>query len=156
MKKIKLSQGKCALVDDEDYEALSQYTWCAVRCGQNWYAQRWPTTYMHCQLLGWKGGIDHKNHNGLDNRRKNLRRADQSANVQNRRKRKGTSSRFLGVSWNRGKSRWQVIICKDGKNRYVGSSKDEEEAARLYDFAALQLYDSPQLNFPRAKSTTCR
>jgi hypothetical protein len=147
MKKIRLTRGKHALVDDEDYEELSQYNWQASPRRQTWYAQRIgyrngrrTTIHMHCHLLKWHGGIDHINHNGLDNRRENLRKATQSVNKQNTRKKSGTTSRYLGVSWSVSHKKWQVQIRIDGKSTYVGRSVSELEAARLYDKAALEHY----------------
>ncbi len=117
MKKIKLTQGKYAIVDDAYYEWLNQWKWRAVRnCkGGNWYAIRtgYPggeprVIYMHRLVLGLtdpKVYCDHTNHNGLDNRRKNLRSATNAQNQHNRRKSRATcSSQYKGV-------------CRDKKKR---------------------------------------
>lgn len=82
MKEIPLDNGLSAIVDDDDFDHLSRYKWRAHNeLGKSvWYAVRsvyfaahppepWSsdTIRMHCQILLWFGGIDHINHNGLDN-----------------------------------------------------------------------------------------
>lgn len=89
MKKLKLSTGQYAIVDDEDYEKLSISFWCLSSGG---YARRGTKTkgkttthYMHRELLGYpKGCVDHINGNKLDNRKSNLRAVNQSINQHNR------------------------------------------------------------------------
>lgn len=150
MKEIPLTQGKVAYVDDEFYQPLRQRgVWHAERQGRTWYAARTETTpngrkktvYMHIAV--WELGkceptreIDHRNHNGCDNQLANLRPANRRQQVQNCRKRQRTTSRFKGVSWHRGTSKWQTFIGR----RYLGLRGDEHAAARLYDQAARELY----------------
>jgi hypothetical protein len=86
--------------------------------------------------------VDHRNGDGLDNRRSNLRVCTRAQNARNfRRDSPKKSSRFHGVSWSRSKNRWVVVICAgDGvsraKQKYIGVFRDEAEAARAYDAAA--------------------
>lgn len=89
MKLIPLSRGKCAIVDDGDYDSLSKFKWS---CCHGIYAKRATerngkhrTIYMHRQILGLKHGecADHVNGNGLDNRRSNLRKCDHRQNPMN-------------------------------------------------------------------------
>ena len=75
-KKIKSTQGKFIIVDDDLFEELNQYNWCANRKGKTYYAERRGSgviVYIHRQILNLKSGdgkiVDHINHNGLDNRR---------------------------------------------------------------------------------------
>lgn len=89
-KEIQLTQGKVTLVDDEDYEWLSQWKWCAKdgRNG-NFYAFRASknkSTYMHRLILDTPKGkvTDHINGNGLDNRRINLRICSYRENSHNK------------------------------------------------------------------------
>ena len=81
MRKIKLTQGKYATVDDADYELVSKHTWCAKKVKNTWYAVRKSKegnhVYMHRLILGLSLGDkrqgDHINRNGLNNQRNNLR-----------------------------------------------------------------------------------
>lgn len=112
MKEITLTQGKTAMVDDGDYEFLSKLEWYALYCHGTWYAARDLShgvhVYMH-ELLCEKRQdrfIDHKDHNGLNNQRGNLRECTQSLNNANARKRKNTSSEFKGVSFDKERGLW--------------------------------------------------
>ena len=105
MKKIELTQGKFALVDDEDFEWLNQWKWYANHLGYTWYVVRSvrydnevKAILMHRSILNAKIGeeIDHINHNGLDNRKKNLRICTRSQNNMNRNKLRGTY-KYKGV-----------------------------------------------------------
>ncbi len=77
---------------------------------------------MHEYLTG-KLGMDHINHNGLDNRRANLREIDRSGNCQNQKERTGTTSRFLGVV-QKENGKWQAQIVKDGHQYHLGVFED--------------------------------
>jgi hypothetical protein len=86
---IKLTRGKVAIVDDEDLPLLLPHNWTAVRRGVKWYAQAFINkkyVLMHSFLLQHsEGTTDHINHNGLDNRRENIRPATYSQNALNNR-----------------------------------------------------------------------
>lgn len=90
MKTIELTRGKTAIVDDDDYDFLLQWRWIAMPSpGGMWYAARHEgrkVIFMHRVLLGLTASdeTDHKNRDGLDNRRQNLRRATRTQNQQNR------------------------------------------------------------------------
>jgi hypothetical protein len=166
MREISLTQCHVALVDDEDFEALSKFKWHAKRKGNAWYAARSVRlpdgrkvfVYMHRQILGVGPDekVDHENRNSLDDRRENLRVATKSQNGQNRGKGSGTSSRFKGVFWHKARRRWQAHIYsgpigQNGKARsvFLGLHDDEEAAAHAYDGAALASFGSfAHLNFP--------
>jgi hypothetical protein len=74
-KLIPLTQGKFAIVDNADFDWLNQWKWYAVKSYNTWYARRFSSIPMHRQIMSAPSGteIDHRNHNGLDNRRQNLR-----------------------------------------------------------------------------------
>lgn len=152
MRTIPLSKGKIALVDDEDYNAVIGYSWHAQDNGKTWYAAAWnPATrkpmYLHRYLMGFPPcKVDHRNRNGLDCTRENLRQATHSHNNANQGKhRENTSSRFKGVYWEAKRQKWVARI----DSRYIGRYGDETEAAKAYDGAALQEWgEFACLNFP--------
>ena len=161
MKTIELTKGYVALVDDADFEWLSQRKWCAsYERNGNAYAlrgyrsgDRKRTIKMHREIMGAKPGqqVDHKNGDTLDNRRANLRICTQSQNNMNRHTRTGTS-RYKGVCWSKAKRKWQAGIQVDGKTKFLGYFHNEIEAARAYDVAARDLFgEYANLNFPNEK-----
>lgn len=148
MKEIYLTQGKVALVDDEDFEYLNQWKWCAAKGGNAFYAIRMepgnPRTLilMHQQILDFPEEVDHKDGDGLNNQRLNLRACTRSQNHMNRRPKPGCSSRFKGVSFNE-KCRihpWRAMIMVNYKRTYIGFYTTEEEAALAYNQKALELF----------------
>lgn len=157
-KRIPLSRGLYTLVDDEDYEWLSQWKWYAS--GVEWiYASRskrggspW-TIHMHRLVLGIVDApssvfVDHIDGNTLDNRRTNLRITDNKGNQGNR-KISGGTSRYRGVSWNKQHGKWGARICRNRKVHWLGSFTEESEAARAYDIAAVEHFgEFARLNFP--------
>jgi len=158
VKQITLTQGKVALVDDADYEWLSQWSWCALhyrgKCGDIWYAKRavekpkHKTFLMHREIAARLElpEVDHKDHDGLNNQRFNLRPCTGTQNQGNRRKEPWRTSQFKGVSFYRQTGRWRVYV----EHTHVGFFKDEIEAACAYDAAAVQhLGEFAKLNFPK-------
>lgn len=100
---------------------------------------------------GWwpKNDIDHINGDRGDNRISNLREATRSQNMANTNSRKGSTSRFLGVSWSTGNKKWVVHLRTGGVTVHLGYFRDEVEAALAYDKAALEKCgDYARLNFP--------
>lgn len=84
--------------------------------------------------------VDHINGNKADNRRSNLRLATKSQNGMNMGGNMNTSSKYAGVSWMPSRGRYQVYISRDGERFPIGSCRDEEEAAWMYDQWALVLH----------------
>ena len=134
MKRIKLTQGKYAIVDDNDYDRVSQYKWCAVYIKGTWYATRRandenPYKPMHRFILKAKKGeeVDHINRNGLDNRKQNIRICDRETNLKNRKI--WGNSRYKGVSFHSRDKVWQAYKKIAGKQIYIGSFISEREAS---------------------------
>ena len=162
MKQILLSRGLVALVDDAGYErVMAAGPWYPTppRNGRT-YAQRGvrklngkrTTQKLHMFLTGWPQ-TDHRNGNGLDNQRRNLRPATRAQNNANARRRTDNTSGFKGVSWNKRYSRWYARIHTDGRYRFLGSFTDPEAAARVYDAAAAELFgEFARPNFPKELS----
>lgn len=143
-----MTRGKYAIVDPDDYLHLSQYKWFAQRGKETFYAVRvgrksearsGKNIWMHRVILGLDDGVfcDHINHNGLDNRRANLRPATHSQNMCNRPKAKSNCwSRYKGVSFRTDQKQWVAEIQVNGKSIFLGYFNDEVEAAKAYDRAA--------------------
>ncbi len=158
MKTIELTQGKVALVDDEDYEYLNQFNWQALKARHTWYAHRngynkdrHVKIYMHRDILKVPVGVntDHKDGNGLNNQRCNIRIATNAQNQQNQiNLAGGKSSCFKGVCWSKADNKWYVHITVKSRSVRLGSYISEIEAALVYDEAAKEYFgEFARLNF---------
>jgi len=160
MKEIPLTQGKVALVDDEDFDRVSQFKWFAVKWkkGKGYYAARNSPMisgkrkhlFLHRFVLGVSEKVDHRNRDGLDCQKHNLRLATDSQNNANRGKFEGCSSKYKGVHWCSHSNSWRVGTRFQGKHvRIGGCFKSEEAAARAYDAHAKKSFgEFARLNFP--------
>lgn len=165
MKTIPLSQGKMALVDDEDFENLNQFKWVANEIGGTFYAQRngprlngkKTIILMHRYLLNFLSGqdTDHRNHNGLDNQRENLRLCTHAENLRNRKLNKNNITGFKGVYYSIGKYKTKeyryirACIKFNSKTVHLGTFSNLESAAHAYDIKAKELFSEfALLNFP--------
>jgi len=135
MKKIPLTRGKFALVDDNDFDYLNFWKWCCSTKGHAargvWDSDKEHMILMHRVILNTPEGIetDHRNGNRLDNRRENIRFCTRSQNRANQRKTRGLS-RFKGVVWRKDRSKWRVYITKNRKTMYIGLFDSEERLLR--------------------------
>ena len=157
MRRIPLSQGKFAIVDDQDYRYLMQWKWSYSECARSGpdigCAQRTvhltgksTTILMHRLILNRKLGrrsarqVNHRNGNKLDNRRRNLREATASQNCHNRKKRPNCTSRYIGVSFWSSNGKWAAEIFAFSRRVFIGFFPNEERAARAYNDAAVKYY----------------
>ena len=152
MRLVPLTRGLFAKVDDADYPDVAQFTWHAfVGHGGLIYARRTisrpgvrvpGSEAMHRRILAApKGiGVDHVNHDTLDNRRANLRLATQAQNVRNSRKRSDNRSGFKGVSWSTKYSKWRAAIVVSGRHLHLGYFHILHEAAARYEEAATEFF----------------
>jgi hypothetical protein len=149
MKKIPLTQGKHAIVDDKDYAALKKYKWHASASSHNQYYAMTMINgkhkLMHRFILGLKKAnifIDHINHDPLDNRRCNLRITTNSQNQMNRKNftnKHGYKGILFKTDANR-KKKWQAFISKDGEKICLGHYFTKIEAAKAYNEAAKEYF----------------
>jgi len=160
-RRIKLTRGKYAIVDVEDFERLNKYKWHCTHYG---YAKRAVSnksdkgrrqvwSYMHKMVCPAPKGmiVDHINRNCRDNRKANLRPATQKQNVWNRKfVRKTGKTRYNGIRWDKNKEKWQVRLTINGRRESFGYYADETEAAKAYDRVAEEYRgEYAFLNFPK-------
>jgi hypothetical protein len=140
---VPLSHGKVALVGAADYDLVSAFKWRAVRVtGGLWYAETRlgkAREFMHRLIMECRPGeqVDHRNGDGLDCRRKNLRPTTHARNQMNRRVVLSASG-FKGVTHRAG--RWRAYITVEGQFRSLGTFATPKEAACAYDAAARELF----------------
>ncbi|WP_163665388.1 HNH endonuclease [Adonisia turfae] len=153
IKQIPLTQSKFALVDSDVFDDFSQFKW---HVANGYAARRLPKSegkkivYMHRLIMKAVKGqvIDHVNGNVLDNRRENLRICSHKQNIRNGKSR-GGSSIYKGVSKRSDYDTWQAHITVDGKKKNLGCHKNEQDAAKAYDAAALEYFgEFANLNLP--------
>lgn len=155
---IPLTRGYVALVDDADAELVLPFKWHAVTASQSVYAcrsvrrtgggPRQAVQLMHTLITGW-AFTDHRDGNGLNNQRANLRQASLAENSRNRQANRSASP-YKGVSINRGRGLpWKAAIKHQGVSRHLGYFGTDAEAARAYDVAARELFGQfAAVNFP--------
>jgi hypothetical protein len=162
MREVKLLHGEIALIDDEDYERVSQYRWYAhnKKTDHTLYARSsmkidgvFKTALMHRFIMNLQDGerVDHRNRNGLDNQKSNLRRCTNQQNSHNSKfhKTEHNTSRYKGICFLRNRNAWSARIVVNYKSIYIGYYKDETDAARAYDAKARELFgEFAFLNFP--------
>lgn len=157
MKLLKLTRGYFAQVDDELFDELSKYSWQIKPGGDNFYATRSeyigvnPITkkrkiknyILHRQVMGVtdpKIFIDHRDRNGLNCVRSNLRQCTPAENTRNGKSRKNSTSPYLGVYWDRSHKKWTAEIREFGKSKKIGRFTNEIEAAKAYDKKAVEVF----------------
>lgn len=154
---VGLTRGLFAVIDAADLHLIAGYQWRVNASGSSKMyavAGQSPKIIMHRLILGVTNGlfVDHINGDTLDNRRCNLRPATASQNRANAGKSKSSaSSKYRGVSWKKRDRRWQAQIFHKGACHFLGYFLTEEEAARAYDAAFLNIHgEFARLNFQEA------
>jgi hypothetical protein len=156
-KEIKLTQGKVAIVDDEDFEYLNQFKWQAHKNGNKFYAvtsllinNKYRTKMMHRLIANNKNKkmhTDHINGDGLDNRKINLRICTHSQNLMNRGPQANNKTGYKGVCYDKRINKFRATISITGINKNLGCYINPVDAARAYNTAAIKYYcEFAQLN----------
>jgi hypothetical protein len=156
MKKVPLTQGYFALVDDEDYEKVIKYKWfidnrkfrktiyarTTIHHKDKSKVKRIAMHRMIMKVTNPKIKVDHRNHNGLDNQKHNLRKATHKENMRNQSPRRNKLSLYKGVSVKQIKSgiRYVATITKNNKRLHIGTFEDEIECALAYNKNAKKLF----------------
>lgn len=146
-----LLKGYTVYVDDENFDLFSRASWSVSKRHGSIHAVkhvRGKRVAMQDLVLPPKEGfiVDHKDGNGLNNTKTNLRYATYSQNGFNR---KNHKNRFRGVSWNKQSKKWVAQICYLGTRYYLGAFTSDVEAAKVWDKEAINLFgEFATLNFP--------
>lgn len=162
MKQIFLTNGLTTFVDDEDFYRLSKHRWCAHKSTPegNWYAKRIEkdasgrikNIYMHRDILGAlpHEEVDHKDRNGLNNTKSNLRLCNKSQNNANIARRPRPASGFIGVYHDPKCSKpWRARCWSNGRAINLGQFPTPECAALARDeFVSARWGEFAVLNFP--------
>jgi len=163
MKEIPLTQGKAAIVDDEDFDRLSLHKWHAIKGRGRLYTYyairnakvngRDTIIQMHREILGLSTGgpgiVDHKDGNGLHNSKNNIRLATYSTNNYNCKMKCSNTSGYRGVSWYERYGKWWAYINVNGKRIFCGYYSNKMDAVIARDKAAVRFYGKDAiLNFP--------
>lgn len=147
MKRIPLTRGLFAIIDDEDFAIISLFKWYALKQKQYYYAATVVYTGnerihlpMHRLLANVPKGdfTDHRNGDTLDNRKHNIRKCTPLQNAHNRAPSRGGRSKYKGVALNKG--RWVARISVNGIQINLGSFSTQKAAAKTYDEAAIKYH----------------
>ncbi len=143
MKLIPLSNGGFAMVDDEDFDWLSNFSWRSRKGGNTYYAYTYGKVGMHTMILRsfvTNSIVDHKDGDGLNNTRGNIRLCTHAQNMQNRALSKNSKSGIKGVYFNKKSKKWRSEIRSNGKRYCIGSFESKEDASIAYKIRAKELH----------------
>lgn len=140
MKTIPLTKGYVTMVDDEDYESLVKFKWCANVNRNAIYARRGSPrckgkqdeVKMHSVIMKAPKGVqcDHIDGNGLNNQKYNLRLVTNRQNCMNRHQTK--TSRYPGITWDKRAGKWVAQAQINGIHKHLGTFSIEEDAYKAY------------------------
>lgn len=155
MKLLPLTKGYYTKIDDEDFERLSKHKWITINRKKSnlFYAGRSLringkkiVIFLHREVIGTppnKMFVDHKDHDGLNNQKSNLRFCTQSQNSANSIMHKANKSGYRGVHWYPRKRKYNATI----KHKHIGYFNNKEDAARAYNKLAKKYFgEFAQLN----------
>lgn len=147
MKKIPLTKGKFAIVDDEDYKKVMEYRWKYSNRGyaaKNYVENgKNKTLLMHRLIMGDPVlFVDHIDGDPLNNRKSNLRLATNRQNCLNQKLGSQNTSGYKGISWHKRNAKWAAVVRvnEEGKRVHLGYFDNKHDAARMYNFWASDLY----------------
>jgi len=130
-----------ALVDDGDFNKVNKHNWTVTKGKNTLYASTSINrvfTYMHTFVKGFKG-IDHINGNGLNNQKKNLRKASHWQNNANTKSHCG-NSKYKGVYYDKGRNKFEAYITFNRERIHLGRFDKEDDAGRAYNKMAKKLF----------------
>jgi hypothetical protein len=159
-RRIYLGEGDWTLLDQDDFYKYGKFSWSLGGFKKNFYAVcgiknkdgDFELVRMHRLMMNPppKRVVDHRNGDGLDNRRDNLRIATKAQNAFNNRKRKNATSKYLGVYFRKNTGKWVASIRYRRRKIRLGNFVNEIDAAKAYDRAAIKYRkEFARLNFPR-------
>lgn len=129
-----------AIIDKDDYDLVKDYRWGLHKTKHGPYVRNVKNRlYLHRLIMGFPKEVDHKNHDGLDCRKQNLRACNSSQNKMNRRPEKGTS-KYKGVYWHKQREKWHSEITVNGVKHSLGLHNTQVDAAKRYNKAALKYF----------------
>lgn len=159
MAEITLRSGEICLVDDDDFDMLSKFTWYVLKRKHTSYARAplrgpdrsWRELKMHRLIMNCPQDfvVDHIDGNGLNNQKSNLRVCTFAENRRNTQSRRIATGGIKGAIQRSGSKTWASTITFQGKSFYLGRFPTMEEAARAYDAAARNFFgEFARLNYP--------
>lgn len=146
---VPLTKGYETVIDAADVPLVEGVSWTlhASRDGSLYAYRKSPspekrTLWMHRVLMNAEEGVetDHRDRNGLNNRRSNLRAATSSQNKCNQKRRSDNTSGFRGVVWDKQAKRWYAYIKLNGKRKLLGRFRSPEEAHAAYCVASAEVH----------------